>query len=664
MKPSDPPISYFPLQCLPAAADNGTTKRMILGRAFMQEVYIIMNYEAGYFQLFEAMFPENSTGNSDEGGRHLVDIPPSPNSPFPVFKGRPDSGNNGGASTDRSGGLSPAATAGVVVGAFIAGTVVAVTLWLCHRRSRRRKQAAAAVAASGSTDEGGKGKDGTESTTETEPSNPGGSPMERIFTFIGRGRWGSRHSADSSATDGTTPNSPTTTLDTDRGFEKNTAEVAGSFSQPVEVGADAQHARYELPVPLPPIELDATAGGASTRGRNGTVRNHKIDDALVGGGVIDEFDDGHGYCDYDDATAILGNDGVQHLTAYELARRRMQRQLRGPVPTYEPPTDPSILRGVASNNTGEQDKADQDARPVVHHRTGPPPLPLNAMAAARPAMSVSAVSSESTVNSSNVVASLPTVLSGTTGSSNPNSTFAMLPSPMTPSSGGWPGRSESGSGSGNGSGSASSIDSVMFDLPSPMTIAAPFSSLFYNGDSHSSDEDNGVGEGDGSSSAPLAARPARMAIDSTRVVCLGPLPEGVVAPVTTATSVSPATPNIPPPESDKAPLLRKQPSNSSSEFVSSPLTTDVDSTLGTNYTLEEEARLLALKEQAEQEKMQAATSTATEEEKEETQGGTVEAAPAERIDAGFELVHVPQLAERRYSWEDHETEGGDERGLQ
>ncbi|CAK7224164.1 hypothetical protein SBRCBS47491_005455 [Sporothrix bragantina] len=646
MKPSDPPVSYFPLQCLSVASGNDTTKRMILGRAFMQEVYMIMNYEAGHFTLYEAKFPDNSTGNNHEGRSYLVDIPPSPNSPFPVFKGHSGSGND---VVKKSGGLSTAATVGVVVGAFITGTAVALALWFCRRRRRQQKQAAAA-AASGSGDGDGNGKDGTESMTETEPSTPGGSPMDRIFTFIGRGRWGSRHSANRSATDGTVPKSPTTTVDTERDFEKNAAEVAGSFSQPVEVGADSQHARYELPVPLPPVELDATAGGISTSGRNGSGRNHKIDDALVGGGVIDEFDDGHGYCDYDDGTVILGNDGVQHLTAYELARRRMQRQLRGPVPTYEPPTDPSILRQVANGNTARLEKSDEDVSPVAHCRA-PPPLPLNAMVAARPAMSVSAVSSQST--NSNTVASLPTALSETTGSSNPNSTFAMLPSPLTPSSGGWPGRS--GSGSGSGSGSQNSIDNVMYDLPSPMTIAAPFPSLFYQGDGHSSEEDNSGGEG--SSSAP-AVRHVRTAIDPTRVVCLGPLPEGVVVPVTVTTPVSPATPNIPPPTSDEAPLLRNQPSSLGSGSISSPSVTEMDSTLGTNYTLEEEARLLAMKQQAEQGKMEAAIqASAKEEKKKEEAVGTTEAAPAERIDAGFDLVHVPQLAERRYSWEGQEGEG-------
>ncbi|KAL1900123.1 hypothetical protein Sste5346_002431 [Sporothrix stenoceras] len=628
MKPTDPPVSYFPLQCLPPDGNTTVNTRIVIGRSVLQEVYMIVNYDASHFSLHQARFP-NMNGSNPEGNIHLVDIPRSPTSPYPLYHGGSETTNN----FDSKNGLTAASTAGVVVGSFAAGTLAALALWFYRRRcqqEKRRRAAAAAEAAAGSGDHrtsGTKGKDGAESTTETEPSTPlSGSPMERIFSFIGRGRWSSRRSRENLAGDKSIPTSPTSSSGTEGDLEKNAIEVAGSFTQPVEVGADAQHARYELPVPLPPVELDATAGGVTSRSgvANG---NRKIDDALIGGGVIDDFDDGHGYCDYDDATAVLGSDGVQHLTAYEVARRRMQRQLRGPVPTYEPPTDPSILRSMASNT--EEGKSEQDISPVAHYHA--PPLQLasrTGSANPAPSLSVSAVSSQTATN--NTAATSPTAMSTSTGS-NHSGSLAMLPSPMTPSSAGWPGRSSSGSGSGSGNGT--------FDLPSPMTMAAPFPSMFFGGDENVSDEER-------------SEQPPRTTIDPARVVCLGPLPEDVLAPVAASAPV----PERQPPRSRPQRNI-----SSSSDSVSSPTVTDIESTLGTNYTLEEDARLRALKSEIEEEKVSAAAATeiTTAEEATGTTGtqASVDTPPAERIDAGFDLVHVPQLAARRYSWEGQEAEG-------
>ncbi|KJR81500.1 uncharacterized protein SPSK_00998 [Sporothrix schenckii 1099-18] len=648
MKPSDPPVPYFPLQCLPLNGNTTVNTRIVLGRAVLQEVYMIVNYDASHFSLHQARFP-NFNGTKPEGYVHLIDIPRSPTSPYPLYKGGPESTNN----LDSRNGLTPAATAGIVVGSFAAGTIVALGLWLYRRRRQQEKRRrVAGTAAPGSGDDngngrtsGGRGKDGTESTTETEPSTPiSGSPMERIFSFIGRGRWASKRTREAFAADRVASASPTSSRGSEGDPEKDAIEVAGSFSHPVEVGADAQHARYELPVPLPPVELDATAGGITPSGRNGAAnRNHKIDDALIGGGVIDDFDDGHGYCDYDDATAVLGSDGVQHLTAYEVARRRMQRQLRGPVPTYEPPTDPAILRNMASD--GEEEKTEGDDSSIAHNRA---PLSMTTRA---PPRSVSAVSSRT--GSDNTAVTSPTAMSTSTGS-NHSGSLGMLPSPMTPSSGGWPGRSINGSGARSASGSSSGNGT--FDLPSPMTMAAPFPSMFFPGDGSVSDDEP-------PDNVPAQRLPPRMTIDPARVVCLGPLPEDVLAPVAARTSqpVRLAPTSTSPPQnnlssSSESPLV----SASASASVSSPTATDIESTLGTNYTLEEEKRLRALKSEIEEGKVAAVASV----EAETTAAiGTIDSVgtpPAERIDAGFDLVHVPQLAARRYSWEGQDDEGDEQ----
>ncbi|CAI4210691.1 unnamed protein product [Parascedosporium putredinis] len=75
--------------------------------------------------------------------------------------------------------------------------------------------------------------------------------------------------------------------------------ASGTETNPAEVGADATHELYELPAPLDPVELDADTQS-----------------------IVSETD--------------LGTEGTENLSAYELARRKMERRLQGPVPAYSP----------------------------------------------------------------------------------------------------------------------------------------------------------------------------------------------------------------------------------------------------------------------------------------------------------------------------------------
>jgi hypothetical protein len=105
----------------------------------------------------------------------------------------------------------------------------------------------------------------------------------------------------------------------------------------------------------------------------------------------------------------------------------------------------------------------------------------------------------------------------------------------------------------------------------------------------------------------------RTPIDSTHVVCLGPLPDNVRLPHQLIIQGAPTVQghDIVPP---RMPTIQSEnPSRRHS-------TTD---TLGSNFTLEEEARVVP----------QAGTSAFG------------------RMD-GFDIVHVPQMAHQRYSWEE------------
>ncbi len=244
------------------------------------------------------------------------------------------------------------------------------------------------------------------------------SPIERIFSFITRRRRSRRQSP-----------SP--------------HEVHGSSMQPVEVGADANHELYEMPVPPEPVELDSTNEGS-----------------------------------FGDDTTELGTEGSENLTTYEIARRKLHRQLQGPVPTYSPPA------------TGDEEKSEQDVSPVAHYRPGEDSSPV------------------SSPSYENTTVSLPNT----------------LPSPITPH-GDWTNR---------------------FDLPSPMTIAPPThfpfggssdSNTISGKSSSSSASISRASSSDGSNAdadtppvPPLPPAYKRLAIDPTRVVCLGPMPPNLQVP--------------------------------------------------------------------------------------------------------------------------------------
>ncbi|KAJ4300208.1 hypothetical protein N0V88_002877 [Collariella sp. IMI 366227] len=290
----DSSVPYFPLKRSTKEVNNN---QYIIGRVFMQEAYIITSYDRGRYSLHQALFPDNAISNYS-----LEAITRPEDSPYPRFEGEPPPSHR----------LKTAHIAGIVISTFITGSILALVLWFCLIRKPKTTEQESA----GQEEEI---KDDSLFVQEEEPE----SPVKRMFSkIIGRRRL--RRPILSGA---------------DR-----------SSKQPAEVGADAQHQVFEMPVPPEPVELDShDVGGYDTE---------------------------------------LGVDTAQGASQYEVARRKLDRQLQGPVPTY--------TASLVPPRTGSE-KSMQDMSLISHYRPADDPSP----------------------------ASSPTY-------ANSNSLPASLPSPMTP----------------------------------------------------------------------------------------------------------------------------------------------------------------------------------------------------------------------------------------
>ena len=482
-------IPYFPLK--------RSTDNFIIGRAFMQEAYIITKYDYSTFSIHQAKFPPDALQSYE-----LEDIARPWDSPFAPYNG-PTS----------SGGLSTSQTVGIILSAFASGSVIGFVLWCCCRRRRKAKASTEVVE---------EDKDETQSIDGLPRS-----PVKRMFTMI---------------------------IGRKRSKKPVAHEMHGNSAQPVEVGADSQHQLFELPVPLEPVELDTNDTG-------------------------------------DDDTDITC-EGSRGVSEYELARRKLERQLQGPVPTYSASTSESSSPG----------KSIQDVSPVAHYRPHEDPSPVSS----------------------------PTY-------ANSNSLPDSLPSPLSP-------HPEWGT--------------RMFDLPSPMTVAPPVHlplrapSNPSNGSSYSPvsphsphspqtfapssitrSDSNNVSPTSPHGSLRLPPPPScqRTPIDPSRVVCLGPLPEDVQLP-----NQQPLVPPIP-----KIVTPDGRTVGVGSSLRQSRESRGSNDSLGSNFTVDEENRL----RDVEVPRLPSTSQPPQE---------NIPRSPRsmERIETGCELVHVPQVAEKRYSWEE------------
>lgn len=523
---SDSSVPYFPLKRAEAGGPY------IIGRAFMQAAYIIMDYETAQFSIHEAAFPSNPATNVS-----LITIDRSPTSPYPYY-----------VAPSKPKGLTTSQIAGMVVGIVLGGSMVLVFTYVYFRRRRTRKANKEAAQVE-------EVKDDSESVKSDTPR----SSVRRMLSVIIRCKKSKKAAAH---------------------------EVHGEDRQMAEVAADANHEVYELPVPLEPVELDSSEGT--------------------------------------DEVTELGTESSHGLSAYELARRKLERQLQGPVPTYAPPPP---------------EKTVQDMSPVAHYR---------------PSDEQSPTSSSPTYANTN---------------SLPNS----LPSPMSPHPADWTNRHFD---------LPSPMTIRHCDLPSPLTVAPPSPSARFPGpDSDPSATPSGrspqspISQDSLHSGPPLPDLPVsrsnstdvspvspvgpavlppptnlqRTPIDPSRVICLGPLPENVQLPrhhpslprllLPDGGARNPRLTTMSPPQHPP-----QQPAPSAHHHRPST------STLGSDYTFEEEIQLRNQTDISQNGYMRHQLDEIPVEER--SNDYPKSPASLERIDGGSELVHVPQLADKRYSWEE------------
>ncbi|KAI0457500.1 aspartic peptidase domain-containing protein [Xylaria acuta] len=192
-----PAVPYFPLK----RAENGN--QLIIGRSFLQEAYIITNYETSTFSIHKARFPDNPLRD-----KSIQTIAASPNSPYP---GPP-------VQKDESHNINQNQIAGLVVGACL-GAIALVTTAVLVRRKRRSFK---------NDEDHQETYEYKEKYSTTEPDSPISPVAMTLFRMKTRA--------------------------------KNCPAKPGKREEPVEaheVGADWSHERYEMPAPLP-VELDAT----------------------------------------------------------------------------------------------------------------------------------------------------------------------------------------------------------------------------------------------------------------------------------------------------------------------------------------------------------------------------------------------------------------------
>ncbi|KAL2444138.1 hypothetical protein ABEF95_015161 [Exophiala dermatitidis] len=119
---TSPAMNYFPLR---RAANSS---QYTIGRAFLQETYLTVDYERNNFSVSQAVFTSDAVGHVN-----LSAIVPPANSKWPV----PESGGESGG---QYGGLSTGAKAGIGVGVAGGVLTIAVLLWFfCFRRKNAKE---------------------------------------------------------------------------------------------------------------------------------------------------------------------------------------------------------------------------------------------------------------------------------------------------------------------------------------------------------------------------------------------------------------------------------------------------------------------------------------------------------------------------------------------
>ncbi|KAL7805342.1 aspartic peptidase domain-containing protein [Trichoderma gracile] len=500
IKYGDPAVPYFALR----KSHNGSA--IVIGRSFLQEAYIITKYDEAVFSIHQAKFPERPIAEAN-----LVPIKQPNNSPYPSPPKQ--TGNR----------LSTGQMIGIAVGGILLCSLCLISLCcVCRRRKLPEK--------------------GGDDTTITETKDgastliPDTPRIPRPALFL---KFTRRKRIDNEASKVTSPVSPLC-------IEAPDSEI------------------YELPAPMPPVELDASDGEDASS-------------ILIG-------------------ETVLGTEATGSLSAYEVARRKMDRQLQGPVPEYSPPLLDTVL---------PREKA-MDAASSVRATSS------------REAVPVSPIKPESGTGS--LPASLPSPIS---------SSYASHPDTMSYS----------------GAGYAAAQDSSGSSRSPYEQTAKDYAQLASSRSNSRRARSPVASTADQTSPSSMTCQ--KTPIDPTNIVCLGKLPDNLKSlrhSIMLAHIVS---------QENRESFDSFTP-RFKAEFHLS------EQSLGSNYTEEEDRMMQEMT-------MQAASSLDQSHEDSSSHGLSRERTEAytstqeiksphpsegdERLD-GNDIVHVPQLAEKRYSWED------------
>lgn len=495
-----PAVPYFMLR-------KARNDKFIIGRAFLQESYLITRFDEALFSIHQAKFPINHLSDAQ-----FVVIQQPSDSPYPP----PHTSKMGSRL-----GLGP------MIGITTAVIVIcAIIFAICICRRRRLPHSSEVL------------DECCDQKNAMPPSIPSVTRAS-VFKIFRKLAW---------------RNLP-------RRQEPTELQVA---QDPAEA-PDCQI--YELPAPLPPAELDGDENS-----------------------MVDTDPD---------------NEISQDLTGYELARRRLEKKLQGPVPEYAPPANGAVL------------------------------------VAEKAAPGVSSPQTNQTTDQQSPIS--PTRSHGADASSN---IFLLSePSPVSP-------RAEWDSGSsGLPSRATGSIPQTVFSFSTGSQGGHDGSPLLTTSRSHSV-----------ASTAPVSpvldippmppASFQRTPIGASRVVCLGPIPSNVnfLRHNMTGRYARPEGRN----------------SCTPNAASSAPYT---DGSSGTSYT--EEGLVAEIARQGNQHGDEPSAQLTRAEPRQLSSLAHATGGPAylnsisesgpcphqQRIDPGRDLVHVPQMAEKRYSWEEGGGEG-------
>lgn len=198
---SSPAVPYFALR--------KSSMSTIIGRSFMQEAYILTNYDTMTYSIHQARFPEDPEADMD-----IVVVGQQSDGPLPSPEPAPEIPESAPEIS-----LSPGALGGIVAGSIVGAVlaVVAFSMWRRRRRNAKRNQA------SSSECDLEEKYNSSSSTTETQQVN--GSPVARLVNrFIPRGL-----------------------------FQKKKSASVNEQGAPSEV---PNHEIFELPCPIQPAELN------------------------------------------------------------------------------------------------------------------------------------------------------------------------------------------------------------------------------------------------------------------------------------------------------------------------------------------------------------------------------------------------------------------------